>query len=210
MFIKTTNSQIQARDAGNRLLQESLLKQMGEQYNQLVKDYEKKLYAIKNVLEQRFKEQPNQEVPKNYLPSLVSVGGGVMIDSPYSRQENRKFINTGEMNFTGSTLNLGKISGDVANTINQLPPDPASDQLDIKELLSQLQAAIEEDADLRTEDKADLLEQVKALAEAKQTPNQQEKKGLARKAKKMFDATLHLKACQTQLKSWRLAASCCR
>jgi uncharacterized protein YyaL (SSP411 family) len=97
-------------------------------------------------------------------------------------------------NFTasGQALNLGEmdISGQVVNAINQLPPDPSSDQPGIKDLLIQLQKAIEEEAGLSTEDKTDLLEQVKALAEAKQTPEPEKREGLIRKARKMFDVTL--------------------
>jgi hypothetical protein len=39
-------------------------------------------------------------------------------------------------------------------------------------------------------DKADLLEQVQHLAEAKQTAEPAQKEGLVRKAKKMFEVTL--------------------
>lgn len=91
---------------------------------------------------------------------------------------------------TGATLNLGEISGSVSNVINQLPTSPDPNQPGIKELLSQLQQAIEQDTNLTPEDKADLLEQTKALAEAEQTPEPEKKQGLARKAKKIFDATL--------------------
>ena len=57
-------------------------------------------------------------------------------------------------------------------------------------LLTQLQQVIENDSALSEPDKADLLEQVQALAEAKQTEEPAKKEGLIRKAKKMFDATL--------------------
>lgn len=92
---------------------------------------------------------------------------------------------------SGQALNLGEmdISGQVINTINQLPDSP-SDQLGIKELLIQLQKAVEEEVELSIEDKADLLEQVKSLAEAKQAPEPEKREGLARKARKMFEATL--------------------
>ncbi|MBW4429963.1 MAG: pentapeptide repeat-containing protein [Nostoc desertorum CM1-VF14] len=98
-------------------------------------------------------------------------------------------INVGG-DITGSTLNLGTISGSVSNVVNQLPSSPDPTQPGIKELLIQLQQAIDEDTDLAPEDKADLLEQVKALAEAEQTSEQDKKKGLVRNAKKIFDATL--------------------
>ncbi|MBD2445701.1 pentapeptide repeat-containing protein [Nostoc sp. FACHB-152] len=97
---------------------------------------------------------------------------------------------TAGRDITGSTINLGEISGNVSNVVNQLPSSPDPTQPGIKELLLQLQKAIDEDTDLPSEDKADLLEQVKALAEAEQTPEPEKKKGLARNAKKIFDATL--------------------
>jgi len=93
-------------------------------------------------------------------------------------------------NVTGSTINLGEISGRVSNTVAQLPSSPDSNQPGVKELLSQLQEIIEQEEELSSEDKADLLEQVKALAEVQQAPEQNQKEGLARKAKKMFEATL--------------------
>jgi uncharacterized protein YjbI with pentapeptide repeats len=86
--------------------------------------------------------------------------------------------------------NLGTISGNVTNTINQLPDASEPEQPNLKELLTQLQQAIENDSDLSDLDKADLLEQVQALAEAKQTEEPAKKEGLARKARKMFEATL--------------------
>ncbi|NJO39318.1 MAG: hypothetical protein HC769_00070 [Cyanobacteria bacterium CRU_2_1] len=72
----------------------------------------------------------------------------------------------------------------------QLPdrPDPA--QPNLKDLLRELQAAIDSDPDLPDTDKADLLEQVQNLAEAKQTEEPAKKEGLVRKAKKMFEVTL--------------------
>jgi hypothetical protein len=53
-----------------------------------------------------------------------------------------------------------------------------------------LQQAITSDTDLEETDKADLLEQVQALATAKQTTEPTQKDGIVRKAKKMFEATL--------------------
>ncbi|MBD2107581.1 pentapeptide repeat-containing protein [Nodosilinea sp. FACHB-13] len=87
-------------------------------------------------------------------------------------------------------VNLGTISGNVTNTINQLADRSESDQPDLKKLLIQLQHAIQSDIDLPDPDKADLLEQVQALAEAGQEKEPAKKDGLMRKAMKMFDATL--------------------
>ncbi|KST65585.1 hypothetical protein BC008_41555 [Mastigocoleus testarum BC008] len=87
-------------------------------------------------------------------------------------------------------MNLGTISGNVSNAINQLPDKSESEQPNLKELLLQLQEVIQNDGELLDPDKADLLEQVQALAEAKQVDEPTRKQGLARKAMKMFDATL--------------------
>jgi uncharacterized protein YjbI with pentapeptide repeats len=91
---------------------------------------------------------------------------------------------------TGSTINLGKISGNVSNALNQLPSSSEPNQPGIKERLTELQKAIEEEAELQPGDKADLLEQVKALAVAAQTLEPDKKESLVRQAKKMFKATL--------------------
>ncbi len=87
-------------------------------------------------------------------------------------------------------VNLGTISGNVTNTLNQLPDSSETNEPNIKELLTQLQQVIENDSDLSEPDKTDLLEQVQALAEAKQTEEPAKKEGLTRKARKMFEATL--------------------
>lgn len=87
-------------------------------------------------------------------------------------------------------VNLGTIGGNATNTLNQLPESSETDEPNIKELLTQLQQAIENDWDLSKPDKADLLEQVQALPETKQKEEPAKKEGLTRKARKMFDATL--------------------
>jgi uncharacterized protein YjbI with pentapeptide repeats len=117
------------------------------------------------------------------------VGGGTAMQANHDSSRN---INVGgDLNLTGSTLNLGELSGTVTNTINQIPDPTHPDQPNLKDLLTQLQQLITSDTDLSDTDKADLLEQVQALATAGQTPEPTQKEGLARKAKKMFDATLN-------------------
>lgn len=65
-------------------------------------------------------------------------------------------------------INLGQISGDVANTIGQLPNSTDIDKPGLKELLTQLKEVIESEPELPDEDKFEALEQVKVLAEASQ------------------------------------------
>ena len=71
-----------------------------------------------------------------------------------------------------STWNIGDISSILTNTINQLPASPQSDKPGIKELLTQLQAAIEAETDLSDDDKAEALEQVKIWAEVGKNPKE--------------------------------------
>ncbi len=91
---------------------------------------------------------------------------------------------------SGQALSIGDISGNVTNTINQLPDEIDPTQPNLKELLTQLQAAITAEPSLPETDKADLLEQVQNLATAKQTAEPAQKEGLVRKAQKIFAATL--------------------
>jgi uncharacterized protein YjbI with pentapeptide repeats len=109
-----------------------------------------------------------------------------------SADQNQNFNVGGNFNInaTNAVVNLRDISGKVTNAINQLPDCADSNQPNLKELLSQLQQAIETDADLPDADKADLLEQVQNLTEVKQTEEPEKREGLARKVKKMFEATL--------------------
>jgi len=87
-------------------------------------------------------------------------------------------------------LSLGDISGTVANTINQLSDSAKPDQPGIKELLTQLQAAIEAETNLSEEDKAEALEQVKALAEVGQNPQESTMQKAGKRAMKILKGTI--------------------
>jgi hypothetical protein len=119
-FFETINRQIQARDAGDQALRESLLKQMGVQYKSLVKDFEQQLHSIRAVLEKN-----RREGSRIHLPSLRHVGGGIMIDSPHAEQDNRVMNVREELNVdTGSKYNIsgGQIGavGDHASASNNV------------------------------------------------------------------------------------------
>jgi SPFH domain / Band 7 family len=114
----------------------------------------------------------------------------IMESIDQSRHQN---INTGggSIDVSGAgALNLGEISGQVANTIGKLPASSEQGKSGIRELLTQLQEAIDTDTNLTPEDKADALEQVKVLAEVGQNPQHGEKEGLGRKAIKMLKGTI--------------------
>ena len=93
-------------------------------------------------------------------------------------------------NQTLTGVALGAISGSVTNTIHQLPASLDPDRLGIKELLSQLQAAIEAELELADEDKVEALEQVKILAKAGQKPEDNGLQKAAKTSMKVLKGTL--------------------
>ncbi|KAM3095820.1 hypothetical protein ACKFKF_24220 [Phormidesmis sp. 146-12] len=96
------------------------------------------------------------------------------------------FVNTGTHQMTNSILNM---SGAVTNALNQLP-NTTTEEPGIRELLTQLQTAIESDPELSEKGKTNALEQVKTLAEVGQNPEQPEKKSLGEKAMIFLKGTI--------------------
>jgi uncharacterized protein YjbI with pentapeptide repeats len=104
-------------------------------------------------------------------------------------------------------VNLGEISGNVANSINQLPDSSGTDEPSLKELLLKLQSAIESESELAAEDKVEALEEVKVLAEAGQKTADNVLKKAAKKSvtflkgmiSSLSDAAKLTSACSTLL-----------
>jgi len=100
----------------------------------------------------------------------------IIINEVNSTSESKAMNPTNSNNITArdinqSTLN-SDISGTVTNSINQLPASTQSDKPEIKELLTQLQAAIEAETNLSDKKKVVALKQVKALAEVGKDPQE--------------------------------------
>lgn len=85
---------------------------------------------------------------------------------------------------------FGTISGSVSNTIDLLPASSSPNQSGIKELLTQLQAAIETESELSDEDKAEALEQVKTLAKAGVKPEDNALQKAAKTSMKILKGTI--------------------
>jgi uncharacterized protein YjbI with pentapeptide repeats len=142
-----------------------------------------------------FHRQQSGKIPEMII-SLANKPINVQIDNKVENEnmtkDSSRKIEIGnigrDFNASGQALNLGEISGTVTNTINELPSAPEPDKPGIKELLTQLKAAIESDTDLKPKDKEKALKQVKALAEAAQNP--QEKQDLADTAITMLKGTI--------------------
>jgi uncharacterized protein YjbI with pentapeptide repeats len=112
----------------------------------------------------------------------------------------------GDFNASGQALNLGDISGQLINSINQLP-DPTDDRPTLKTILTELQTAITSDSTLSDEDKAEALTQTKAIADAGQDPKKPEQKTIAKRALQMITgiaagATATLTGTTGLLQSW--------
>lgn len=84
--------------------------------------------------------------------------------------------------------NVGAVGGTqpsetkVQNAVDQLPESKQAGLPGIKEVLEQLEAAVEGDDNLQPEAKAEALEQVKVLAEAGKNSQAEEKRSAAQKA----------------------------
>lgn len=71
---------------------------------------------------------------------------------------------------TGSTLNLGTITGQVSNLLQQLQDSPVQGSTNLAEILTSLQTAIQEEQTLPDEKKQEALEAVVTLAEEGKKP----------------------------------------
>lgn len=91
----------------------------------------------------------------------------------------------------GSTLNLGTISGQVTNLLQQLQGSPLQGSTDLAEVLANLQTSIQEESSLPNEKKQEALEAVVTLAEeGKKTPENRKHCTLAINALKGIASTV--------------------
>lgn len=128
---------------------------------------------------------------KFYVETYYTLGDTVSEKSSINIQADGNIGNVSGVvggDVTG-VLNLGAISGNVTNTINKLSNASEPDKLELKELLTQLQEAIETELELVPEDKAEALEQVKVLAEAGQKPEDGGLQKAAKTAMKILKGT---------------------
>lgn len=93
-------------------------------------------------------------------------------------------------NQTMNGVILGTVSGNVTNSIHQLPDTLQNEEPGIKELLTQLQTAIESEENLNEEDKIAALEQLQIIAEAGQKPEDNGMQKLVKNAIKFIKGTI--------------------
>lgn len=154
-----------------------------------VTEKDQQIHRLETMLEQAIQQ------PRFYVETYRHQGEFIMSQSKGNIQIENVQGNVSGVAAAGDHLEmtgtlLGEISGTVTNTINQLPTSSDPDQPGLRELLSQLQAAIEAERELNDEDKAEALEQVKVFAEAGQKPEEGALRKAAKTAMKILKGTI--------------------
>ncbi|MEH2330179.1 pentapeptide repeat-containing protein [Nostoc sp.] len=145
------------------------LKALSQSQQLLLVEKDKRIISLENMVDTALKQ------PKFYTQGDTNMSdiSGINIQGS---------SNVSGIAGNSSIANLGTISGNVSIALNQLPDATDAEKPGIKELLSQLQDAIIQSTYLSEEDKAEALEQVKALAEAGKNPQESTKQKTAKTA----------------------------
>lgn len=117
-------------------------------------------------------------VTKIYSTQQGDIMEGQKIQAGGNIEQGNRIIAGGDFTSTGSTTNLGEmeISGQVTNSIQQLQDIQTSDSQELAQILTDLQAAIQDEQNLPPAIKTVSLENVKILSEeAKKEPAQRSK-----------------------------------
>ena len=104
----------------------------------------------------------------HYLTTMLNRLGNDEQQHPRTYIGTQNNLTTNIRDIRDSVVNLGTISGNVTNSINQLKESNTPNSEQLADLLSQLKSCIESENELNSEDKEEALEQVNALAESGQ------------------------------------------
>lgn len=155
-----------------------------------IEEKDERIRGLEKLLENAISQ------PKFYVETYQNQGEFIMTQQNKGNvnisgvQGNISGIAAAGENQTMTGVALGAISGNVTNTISQLPDSTDPNEPSLKELLSQLQALIESESELNEEDKVEALEQVKVLAESGQKPEDSTLQKLAKTAVKILKGTI--------------------
>jgi uncharacterized protein YjbI with pentapeptide repeats len=177
---------------------EETRQQLETQYKQQLnaKDREIEIYEKQNVQMWSAINRLAEHAPVSTTENIL--GNKIVHDQSQTFQGN---VN---INAQNSVVNLRDISGQVSNQIGQLPTESILNQPSLKDLLTQLQNAIETDTELAEDAKAEALTEVGEIANAAQSP----KEGVMQKAAK--GAINALKGIATGLSDASKLASACK
>ncbi|MBD0265520.1 MAG: pentapeptide repeat-containing protein [Tolypothrix sp. Co-bin9] len=145
------------------------LKALSQSQQLLLVEKDKRIISLENMVDTALKQ------PKFYTQGDTNMSdiSGINIQGS---------SNVSGIAGNNSIANLGTISGNVSIALNELPDATDAEKPGIKELLSQLQDAIIQSTYLPEEEKAEALEQVKALADAGKNPQESTKQKTAKTA----------------------------
>ncbi|MEM8779543.1 MAG: pentapeptide repeat-containing protein [Cyanobacteria bacterium P01_G01_bin.49] len=115
-----------------------------------------------------------------HQPNLTNIIDNKLMNHSSDSSQN---INIRDINANQSIVNLGEISGKVSNNIQQLPDNSEDGKNSLKDLLTQLQTAIETEESLNDIQKAEALEATESLTQAANNPKDSNFKKLARLSK---------------------------
>ena len=173
-------------------------------YEQIIKDLEAKHKSELQAKDRDIDFYRQKSLELNELIKLLATRPvNVIINNEVKSTSQNKVMSdqidqSRKIEITGGTvtasgagaLSLGDISGTVANTINQLSDSAKPDEPGIKELLTDLQTAIEAETELSDDDKAEALEQVKTLAEVGKNPQESTMQKAGKTAMKILKGTI--------------------
>lgn len=147
--------------------------------------YKAQLYAKEEQIQDYRQQNANmQEVVKLLASRPINIDVKATAESKamQGNDQSQKFNVQGDftINAQNSVVSLRDISGQVSNQISQLSTNSTSDQPSLKDLLTELQQAVETDVELGDSEKAEALAEVGELASAAQNP----KEGVMQKAAK--------------------------
>jgi hypothetical protein len=182
---KVTETPLQLSDKLNQIYRQIQLLPDTTKEQILLEEKDRYVDRLENLLTKAI-EKPNYYFETEGNVTMTQNKGNVNITGT---QGNVSGVVAAGENQTMTGVAIGAISGSVTNTINQLPETSQSEQPNLKELLTQLQKAIETETELPNEDKAEALEQVKTLAEAGQTPEDSNLQKAAKTAMKILKGT---------------------
>jgi hypothetical protein len=183
--VTETETPLQLSDKLNQIYRQIQLLPDTTKEQILLEEKDRYVDRLENLLTKAI-EKPNYYFETEGNVTMTQNKGNVNISGT---QGNIGGVVAAGENQTMTGVAIGAISGSVTNTINQLPETSQSEQPNLKELLTQLQKAIETETELPNEDKAEALEQVKTLAEAGQTPEDNNLQKAAKTAMKILKGT---------------------
>lgn len=183
--VTETETPLQLSDKLNKIYRQIQLLPDTTKEQILLEEKDRYVDRLENLLTKAI-EKPNYYFETEGNVTMTQNKGNVNISGT---QGNISSVVAAGENQTMTGVAIGAIRGAVTNTINQLPETSQSEQPNLKELLTQLQKAIETESELPNEDKAEALEQVKTLAEAVQTPEDSNLQKATKTAMKILKGT---------------------